>query len=310
MKNDKKMKKIVFFILCPLLFSLSACSDFLEIEPLETIVLDKFWNEEADVENVVAECYSSMQSQAVIERMMAWGEFRSDNVVGGTNAENVINNCNTIIYYAPQVKQKDPNYTERDLNVTIAEASAIRDLMYFYLIRSFEKVPYTTTPFLDDNQKMDLAPLPFDAVLDSLITDLEKVQDKAVKTYSSTKPYYQHGRITQDAIHAMLADMYLWKQDYRNAVRYADMVIKSKTDDYQSVLDKMAGMVSTTDQMIDGFPLISDGNVTGRSYGTAATDIFGQGILFAEVELAKFRAFVESNDGVVEDRLLRRFSSR
>jgi hypothetical protein len=303
MKNDKKMKKIVFFILCPLLFSLSACSDFLEIEPLETIVLDKFWNEEADVENVVAECYSSMQSQAVIERMMAWGEFRSDNVVGGTNAENnkdlsnifkeninasnsfakwgdfysVINNCNTIIYYAPQVKQKDPNYTERDLNVTIAEASAIRDLMYFYLIRSFEKVPYTTTPFLDDNQKMDLAPLPFDAVLDSLITDLEKVQDKAVKTYSSTKPYYQHGRITQDAIHAMLADMYLWKQDYRNAVRYADMVIKSKTDDYQSVLDKMAGMVSTTDQMIDGFPLISDGNVTGRSYGTAATDIFGQG---------------------------------
>ena len=280
-----------------------SCSDFLEIEPLETIVLDKFWNEEADVENVVAECYSSMQSQAVIERMMVWGEFRSDNIIGGTNSENnkdlsnifkeninasnayakwgdfysIINNCNTIINYAPQVRQKDPNYTERDLNVTIAEVSAIRDLMYFYLIRTFENVPYTTTPYLDDTQKMDLEATPFNVVLDSLIADLERVQDQAVKNYSTTKPYYQRGRITQDAIHAMLADMYLWKQDYPNVVRYADMVIESKTQDYQAQLDKMAGMVSLADQMIDGFPLINDADATGKNYGSAFGEIFGEG---------------------------------
>ena len=74
--------------------TLSSCSDFLEIEPLDIIVLDKFWNEEADVENVVAGCYSAMQSQAVIDRMMVWGEFRSDNIVGGTNIEKEIDLSN------------------------------------------------------------------------------------------------------------------------------------------------------------------------------------------------------------------------
>ena len=41
--------------------TLCSCSDFLEITPQETIVLDKFWNEEADVENIVAGCYSALQ---------------------------------------------------------------------------------------------------------------------------------------------------------------------------------------------------------------------------------------------------------
>ena len=76
------------FIIHHLSFSV-ACSDFLEIEPQEIIVLDKFWNEEADVENMVAGCYSTMQQEAVVSRMMAWGEFRSDNTVGGTGIENV-----------------------------------------------------------------------------------------------------------------------------------------------------------------------------------------------------------------------------
>ena len=204
----------------------SSCSDFLEIEPLELIVLDKFWNEEADVENVVAGCYSAMQSQNVIDRMMAWGEFRSDNVVGGTNVENqkdlynifkeninasnsfttwvdfynIINRCNTVLHFAPSVAEKDPNYTESELRATKAEVSALRDLMYFYLIRTFRDVPYTTVAYLDDNQTMDLPATKFEDVLDSLILDLESVQNDAVKKYPVTKEYYQRGRITQDAI--------------------------------------------------------------------------------------------------------------
>ena len=283
--------------------TLSSCSDFLEIEPLDIIVLDKFWNEEADVENVVAGCYSAMQGQAVIDRMMVWGEFRSDNIVGGTNIEkeidlsnvfkeninasnvfttwgefyNIINRCNTVLYYAPKVAEKDPNYTQSELNATKAEVSALRDLMYFYLIRTFRDVPYTTQPFLDDNQTMDLPATKFESVLDSLILDLESVQNMAVKRYPTTKRNYQRGRITQDAIHAMLADMYLWKQDYTNAVRYADMVIEAKTVAYQEELDKKSGSISQNDLMLDGYPLISDAYSTGNFYGNAFGEIFGNG---------------------------------
>jgi len=283
--------------------TLCSCSDFLEITPQETIVLDKFWNEEADVENIVAGCYSSMQAQAVVERMMVWGEFRSDNIVGGTGVENeidlsnifkenlnasngftkwgefynIINRCNTVLYYAPTVAAKDPNYTQSELKATVAEVSAIRDLMYFYLIRTFRDVPYTTQPYLDDNQQLDLPATPFKDVLDSLILDLENIQGQAVRKYPLTKTGYQHGRITQDAIHAMLADMYLWKQDYANAIRYADMVIDAKTADYQQTLDKMSGVISSNDQMIDGYPLIGDAMASGNYYGNAFGEIFGEG---------------------------------
>jgi AraC-like DNA-binding protein len=81
----------VFYILTA---ALTGCSDFLEIEPLETIVLGKYWNEEADVNGVVSGCYSSMQSQEVVSRLMVWGEFRSDNIVGGKNFENDVNIAN------------------------------------------------------------------------------------------------------------------------------------------------------------------------------------------------------------------------
>ena len=290
------------FIIYHLSFSV-ACSDFLEIEPQEIIVLDKFWNEEADVENMVAGCYSTMQQEAVVSRMMAWGEFRSDNTVGGTGIENVtdlsnifkeninasnsyakwgdfyniINRCNTILYYAPQVAQRDPNYTQSELRATEAEVKTLRDLMYFYLIRTFRDVPFYTQPYLDDNQAMNLPATPFEAVLDSLISDLESVQSYAVRRYPANKSNYQQGRITQDAIHALLADMYLWKQDYANAVRYADLVISSKTNAYQEQLDRLGSSATADERMLDGYPLITDAAATGNYYGSAYTDIFGDG---------------------------------
>ena len=33
--------------------TLGSCSDFLELEPLNEIVLERFWNEESDIENIV-----------------------------------------------------------------------------------------------------------------------------------------------------------------------------------------------------------------------------------------------------------------
>jgi len=291
------------FIIYTLSFSV-ACSDFLQIEPQEIIVLDKYWNEEADVESVVAGCYSSMQSQSVVGRMMVWGEFRSDNIVGGKNFENnvqianifkeninasntyakwgdfynVINRCNTVLKYAPQVAERDPAYTPSKLNATVAEVSALRDLMYFYLIRTFRDVPFVTEPYLNDSQEMQIPAAPFDSVLTVLIEDLEAKQQLAVRRYPVSQTYYQHGRITQDAIHALLADMYLWKQDYQNAVKYADMVIDAKLDEYKETQQRLNTQLSTLNsQLIDGFPLISDSYATTNYYGNAFEEIFGQG---------------------------------
>ena len=161
---------------------------------------------------MISGCYSTMQSGDFVYRLMVWGEVRSDNIVAGNNVNtnvdlsnifeenlrannsytkwekfySVINSCNLIIKYAPQVAEKSPDYTPSALKATVAEASALRDLCYFYLIRAFRDVPYTTEAYGDDNQQLALPASKFDDILDALIKDLESVQNDAVKVYPET----------------------------------------------------------------------------------------------------------------------------
>ena len=286
----------------------TGCSDFLEIKPQTEIILEDFWNEKADVENVVTGCYSALLEADVRNRMMVWGEVRSDNVMSGQNINNnvdlynvlkenitamnsftkwdafydVINRCNTVIKYAPGVAEIDPGYTEGDLKANIAEVSALRDLCYFYLIRTFRDVPYSTEAFTDDDQVMDLPATPFATVLEYLIADLEKVKNDAVTRYPETKPRYQTGRITKDVIHAMLCEMYLWKQDYDNCIRYADLVIASKKEvdeENRKKNNRQTGSASSQAQLqarLNGYPLVND-RLSGNQFGDYYEEIFVDG---------------------------------
>ncbi len=284
-----------------------SCSDYLEIKPQSEIILEDFWNEKADVDNIVAGCYSRMQAADVITRMIVWGEGRTENIMPGSNIDQdvnlenvlkenittknayttwngfytVINRCNTVLKYAPGVAERDPGYTPGELKATIAEVSALRDLCYFYLIRTFRDVPYSTVAFTDDDQVMDLAPLPFNDVLDSLIVDLENIKGDAIRRYPVTNPEYQTGRITQDAIYAMLCEMYLWKQDYDKCKYYADLVIESKKE--LALERRASGSIyshmqsqTNTESRFNGFPLVSD-QIGGSEYGNAYLDIFING---------------------------------
>ena len=307
------MKKKYSNIICAIcvICGFSSCADFLEIKPQSEIILEDFWNEKADVENVVAGCYSRLQDDGVRRRMMIWGEARSENVMangvainGDVNLHNilkenitamnsyttwdgfydVINRCNTVLKYAPEVAAKDPAYTMGDLNATIAEVTALRSLCYFYLIRTFRDVPFSREAFTDDNQKMDLPASPFETVLAYLIEDLEAVKDNAVKrypegSYNSDQDRYQTGRITQDAIHAMLCELYLWKGDYDNSIRYADLVIKSKQDIEEEKEKKRRSSAETKARVkvrLGDYPLVYD-NLTTTTYGNAYEEIFADG---------------------------------
>lgn len=300
----KRTYNIIIGALCGLI-GVSSCADFLEIEPQNEIILEKFWNEKADVDGIITGCYSAMQKEGCIKRMIVWGEVRSDNVGVGRNissdgslekvlkenidAKNtyttwkdfysVINRCNTVIKYAPGVAAADPAYTESELQANIAEVVALRSLCYFYLIRAFRDVPYSSVAFTDDDQTMDLPATKFDDVLDSLIVSLEEVKGMAVKRYPVTKPLYQTGRITQDAIYAMLCEMYLWKKDYQNCIKYADLVIDSKKkiaeENRQSQNSKSSmSTANDMDTRFNGYPLVSN-LITSGYYGESYEVLFG-----------------------------------
>jgi len=133
-------------------FGLAACAGLVttscdvELMPLNEVVLENYWTDKSDVESVLNSCYTAMQSGSWITHVVTWGEVRSDNIVVGEDVPTylqdiikgnlkqsneacqwvslytAINYCNTLIYYAPQVAEKDPNLTTADLNSYVAQA--------------------------------------------------------------------------------------------------------------------------------------------------------------------------------------------
>ena len=269
---------------CLLVIGQTSCSDFLDILPMNEVVLENYWTEKADVVSVRNSCYESLATSDAMTRIGIWGELRSDNIFAGANIpddvsevlkENIlssnpycnwsklyecINRCNIVCHYAPKVQAIDPNYSEADMKADVAEVSALRALCYFYLIRTFRDVPYTREPSIDDTQNYIQPATKFDAVLDSLITDLENVKNDAVRRYEIDRvngsrysfPEVNSSRITRVAIWALLADLYLWKQDWDNAIKYADMAIDYKRQQYDE-LEQRVGDITEIDLMVSAF---------------------------------------------------------
>ena len=119
-----------------------SCEDFLTIAPTNKIVKEDFWKTKGDVENVLAESYRLMTTSDFLNRLIVWGELRSDNVIEGNFGGNneikyinevnilpnnsyarwdvfyrIINNCNIVLEYAPGVLDEDPDFTQGDLDV-------------------------------------------------------------------------------------------------------------------------------------------------------------------------------------------------
>lgn len=303
------MKKIYHYILGVLAIgSLSSCNDFLDILPMNSVVLENYWTQKSDVTSVLMGCYGSMEKSDCITRMAIWGEVRSDNMKYSSSApweieqivkENilptnsfckwtafyeVINRCNTLCYYAPIVHEKDPNYTETELRANVAEATALRSLCYFYLIRTFRDVPFTRQPSIDDTQNYQIPASKFDAVLDSLIFDLEAVKDDAVRRYytdDNDLAYINSSRITRYAIYALLADLYLWKGDWERCIERCDYVLAYKQEQYEE-MKKREGNLTNID-LFNNYPLILERPVGSNDSGNAYNEIFGTGNSFESI---------------------------
>ncbi len=300
---------------------LSSCSDFLDITPLNKVVLENFWTQKSEVNAVLMGCYESLESEESIIRMGVWGEMRSENILQGASIGNeyneilnenilptnsltkwnvmyqTINRCNTVCHYAPMVQKKDPNYTVNELNANIAEASFIRDLCYFYLIRTFRDVPLSFEPTIDDTKEFKIPATPMNAALDSLIKDLESVKDYAVRRYvddskmsnseAARQAYENSSRVTRVAIYALLADLNLWRGNYDETIKYCDLIIDFKKNQYKEKKNQIGDLNDM--QEFAGIPLILEGTVGSVTCGNAYNEIFGTGNSFESIFELYFR---------------------
>ena len=247
--------------------ALSSCNDFLTITPTDKTVLEDYWKSKDDVDQMVNGAYKYLTAGGIIERFIVWGEFRSDEVVkypGRTSTDldniaavnllpsigynswadfyKVINTCNLVLEHAPAVMEIDPKFTEGDFKTVRAQMLALRSLCYFYLVRTFRDVPYTTEAFENTDQVLRGPQYSPSVVLQHCIDDLLEAE-KSIYRYGTfgTSDWRNYGLFTRDAVDALLADIYLWRgsmthnaSDYQLCVDYADKVIQSRNNFYNA----------------------------------------------------------------------------
>lgn len=218
---------------------LSSCEDFLTITPTDKIVEEEFWQDKNDLENAVYGCYKQMAGSAFLNKVIYWGEMRSDNfdasseckpssseanimncnllptygIFSWTDMYKAINNCNKVLAHGPEVVEVDESFTQGDWRPIRAEMITMRALCHFYLVRAFGEIPYVTTDYNNDSQELRLPQSTQLAVLDSLVKDLEEVKDELMSDYGKT--VLNKGRLTRKAAYALLADVYLWRASYK-----------------------------------------------------------------------------------------------
>lgn len=239
----------------------TSCDDFLTIYPSNEITEEQFWEDRTDLESGIRGCWKQFISQDIMERMVVWGECRSDNFDLMTESWDdmkdlmnanlletnslfnwsafykTINFCNKVLQYGPLVVERDKSFTSEDWKPVEAETKALRALNYFYLVRTFREIPFEFNPIGSEHDVKEHSGRQFmaEVVLDSIINDVEAVKDNGMRQY--TNELDNKGRFTRESIYTLLADMYLWRAA-KNASPDSVAKYGSKSqDDYQKVIE-------------------------------------------------------------------------
>ena len=303
-------------------FGFTSCN--IDLLPLNEVVYENFWTNKDDVESVVASCYLGMQSEGYVKNIIVWGEGRSDNVQIGNssnipadlryllqgsikttngfcnwaNLYTVINRCNVVLAEAPRVAENDPNYTESDLHINIAECKFMRAYSYLTLIKTFKDVPFTFEASLDDNQNYRIPQTKFETILDALISDIEGCKNYAPNRYSNQ--LHNTGKITRVAMYSLLAELYLWRASdanlskdqqnayYRKCIENCDWVLNYKIQQYETNDYQGLDLRTVIDKEVYGeygYPLLAEELTPGtNTRGPLATNtIFGEGNAFETI---------------------------
>jgi starch-binding outer membrane protein, SusD/RagB family len=234
-------KIVVALLLIALL--VSACENWLDIAPEKNLIKNDFWKKTEDANSALAATYGALRDASLAS--FIWGEVRADIVrgfagnygsIGNSNIDpkngvitwanyyNIINLANTLIYYENDVLANDKSFTPQMRDGIEAEARFLRSLSYFYLVRLWKNVPLVTRPSISDT--CDIYPVldPENGIgsekqiIDYIISDLLKAKELAYTTEFQANPKYFKGRANKYSILALLADVYLWNEQYQKCV--------------------------------------------------------------------------------------------
>lgn len=229
-------------------FSLSSCQDWLTVEPETELIKDKFWKKTEDVNSALGAAYNALRSASL--ESLIWGELRADLVViAGSDFSNyeliagsnispsnpvidwsnyyeAINLANTLMYFDDEVAALDETFTPELQRAVEAEALFIRSMAYFHLVRVWKDVPLVVQASISDTSDLFRPKSPEHVIISQIIDDLTHAREMAYKLeFQGTNSFY--GRANYYSITALLADVYLWSEQYQNCIDACDIIINA-----------------------------------------------------------------------------------
>ncbi len=228
--------------------AVTSCEDYLTVAPENDLIKEKFWTKREDVYSALGATYNALREASL--QSLIFGEVRADLVnftgavfadyakIGASNISptndkvnwkayySAINLANTLMYYDDEVFKKDQTFTKEMMDAVEAEALFIRALSYFYLVRLWKDVPLVLEASISDTTDLYKPKSPENVVIQQIIADLLKAKEMAYTTeYKGTAYFY--GRANKYSITALLADVYLWNEQYQKSYDACEEIINS-----------------------------------------------------------------------------------
>ncbi len=284
MKNIMKkianiLRTTLLMVVLGLGLCITSCTDFLTIYPPNSTTHDDYWHTEDDVNGMLAEAYRQIISSGAMLRYYFWGEVRADNLMyTETSPEEyqyivdaylteknsfcdwsvfyaAINSANMVLEFAPLVPERDPDFSQGDLNVVMGEMYALRAYCHFYLLRTFRDIPLSYVASVTDANLPDYPQVHPIVALDSIMADLDRAEPLVMKSGSfprnSSGYDYNLCRITRNAVRAMKADVALWQAAF--ATYYANATDEDETEGGDTADDTVTeGEVVNSSDVADG----------------------------------------------------------
>lgn len=234
------MKK-TYTLLVGLSLLLASCSeDFLDVSPMDKVLDNNFYRTPADAEMALIGCYDGYQRTSSNGNTAFYvvSEVLSDNVFGGTGhtdgrayqvldrfrlAESPSDNnlfngtwadyyagifrCNTLLTRLDGIAFEPESPVRKRIE---GETRFLRALMYFDLVRLFERVPLLTEPTADNVPQADPADT-YRLIVEDLKFAAANIPPDA---YPKANAAQNDGRATSYAAKALLARVYLFYTGY------------------------------------------------------------------------------------------------
>ena len=288
--------------------SLSACTNDLDVEPLDPTVstANRVYGDAANYQKALDKIYSvwalsgqdgaggsdisdldagntvlfrswfTLQTQTTDEMKNSWSDpwcLDVNGITWGTTknepVEGVYQRCMFIVALVNEYLKNIPNAPEEvDKTRFAAEARFCRALAYYTLLDMFGIPPFIT----EENYSINPSQLPREELFAWIESELQSIKEVLPVARQGT-----YGRADQAVVDALLARMYLNAEVYTGTDRYTDCIAAcnrviaggySLAEDYAELFMADNGQNAAANCEII-FPVIFDGNTT-QSYGMAA----------------------------------------